>query len=487
MLMFIRAMQPVRRFRPMALMLGLLLVAVPGSGLSLRPNPAAAARLPEDVLEPAEPQPMLEELEALRVEMVGAANRLAGGAARGRFLQAIPAPALADFLLARAYNGHGPADSVAAATLIEGFGRTAVARYLSEGTSDSLGAPFGAALHPCGASPAIAGDGATHLDDEAQLLALFARPTGMTKGTLTRFVATRLAADLASWIPGPDGTFMTSRTRPARAKDVQSIVRGPARDWSVARLVGALGLAAAVHDTADWAALGAIDVPHDRLGLWQADGDPLKPAFKELQSGALGYALDAYIDAYVATGRKSWQVAAAQAVAELQRQAAEGLLRWPTPYRDATGWAALGLTRWGTLAHDDSALATGRALLERMDLMHPPGAGASSARLASRAAAAVAVELQTHPAPMAYMIGDGGSAELERFRVAALTARRPLRLISAHDRNEADLLYPAGAEGKVLVYVCSGEACAAPVQTIPEMLALLESFARPEAPATLSR
>lgn len=482
-----RAIDPVRRFRPIALMLGLLLLAAPGARQMIRPETAAAARLPEDVLEPAEPAPMLEELEALRVEMIGAANRLAGGATRGRFLQAIPAPALADFLLARAYNGHSPADSVAAVALVEGFGRTAVARYLAEGTPDSLGAPFGAALHPCGASAVLGGDGATHLDDEAQLLALYSRPVGAKEGTLDRFVATRIAADLAGWIPGPDGSFMASRTRPAQAKDVRSIVRGPARDWSVARLVGALGLAAAVHDTADWAALGAIDLPHDRLGLWQADGDPLKPAFKDLQSGALGYALDAYIDACVATGRKSWHEAAAQAVAELQRQAAEGLPRWPTPYRDATGWAALGLTRWGTLAHDDSALATGRALLERMDLMHPPAAGASSARLAARAAAAVAVELQTHPAPMAYLIGDGGSAELERFRVAALTARRPLRLISAHDRNEADLLYPAGPAGKIIVYVCSGEACAAPVQTIPEMLALLESFARPEAPATPPR
>lgn len=468
----------LRRPRPLARLCGALALL----GVVALPAPTPA-RLPEDVLEASEPAPMLEELEALRVEQVGVAARLAAGAARGRYVAALPSPALADFLAARAYNGYAPADSVAAALLLEGFGRTALNRYLADGLPDSVGAPFGAALHPGTITPSGAREGALHLDDEALLLALFARRSGADGGALNRAMATRLAADLAAWIPGPNRTFMESRRRPAGTQDVRSLVRGPAPDWSVARMVGALGLAAAVFDTADWAALGAVEVPHEPLGPWQKDSDPTKAAFKDARTGALGYALDAYVDAAMVTGRPGWHAAAAASARELMRQVADGLTRWPTPYPDATGWAALGLTRWGALAHDDSALAAGRALLERMDLLHAPRGATDSARLASRAAAAVAVELQTNPAPMAFIIGEAGSPELERFRAAALRARRPLRLVSVHDRKEPDLLYPADESGRIIAYVCSGEACAAPVHTIPEMVALLESFARPDAPA----
>lgn len=198
----------------------------------------------------------------------------------------------------------------------------------------------------------------------------------------------------------------------------------------------------------------------------------------DLRSGHPGFATESFLEAYVATADTLWFHAAAAGARALKRQASDGLSAWKTPYPDGTAWAALALARWGSLAHDDSALALGRALVERMQLLRPMAAADPEA-VDTRAAALLAVELLEHPAPMAYIIGDRGSQELRAFHRAALAARRPERLISVHDRGDSDLLYPPH-EGKTVVYVCSGEACAAPVTTVKEMVELLETFARPE-------
>lgn len=200
----------------------------------------------------------------------------------------------------------------------------------------------------------------------------------------------------------------------------------------------------------------------------------------DLRDGHLGYWTETSINALVRVSSAEVRHAAGLGAAALKRQAVEGLSAWKTPYADGTGWAALALVRWGGLAHDDSALLIGRALVERMELLKPAVNPAPEA-LEARAAAALAIELLENPAPMAYIIGDRGSKRLAAFQKAALGAHRPERLVSVHDRQEPDLLYPPQA-GKTIAYVCSGEACAPPVDSPRAMAQLLETFARPERP-----
>ncbi|HEX7878809.1 MAG TPA: hypothetical protein VF720_05335 [Candidatus Eisenbacteria bacterium] len=147
----------------------------------------------------------------------------------------------------------------------------------------------------------------------------------------------------------------------------------------------------------------------------------------------------------------------------------------------ATARSALDLIRQAMWTHADSLIEEAGRRLEPLQLATAPETRVMPL-FAARASAGLALELSVRPSVMAYLVGDSTSEGIRQLRDAAVRAWRPGKLVQVRSAGAEDLLYPASEDGKPLAYVCSGELCAPPTSDPTEVLALVGSFALPEAP-----
>lgn len=298
---------------------------------------------------------------------------------------------------------------------------------------------------------------------EAQMLAMTTAAGRASDKEIFRREALKIGNDLATWSVLADRNAVLAEIQiPAPAEAGVVHLDGGAK----ARVAATLIEAGLVLDQPAWRVAGrALDM--NDFTEWQpTSGARLEAATRLL----------ALMDAASLGPHSSWNAEfITTAAAFLKLPVAESPL---DPI--STGWAALALMRYGRFAHDDSATAAARVLL---DGLAPPDSLATDRDpdlFAAQAAAAYALQLDLNPVPMAYIVGKPGTAETEALVLAALRADRPGRLVAVHSPDEENLLYPADADGVPIVYVCSGELCAPPTDVPAELTELLETFALPE-------
>ena len=317
--------------------------------------------------------------------------------------------------------------------------------------------------------------------------------------------AVMLGDDLAKWAAGPskDGVGILQVIAPASVIESKDFItthetRGPGRatrqkldDGRIAfvyrqpravegsELAAALLQAGLVFGKPDWlkAARG--------IAMNTRKKSDVKAASNPLGRFEAARQLIASIDAAAARPHASWKAAPrfwADQVKSLST-------RTETPLDPMSGgWAALALMRWSVYAHDDSAAALALRLL---DALSPPEKAPDARNpdlFQGQAAAALALQMHLAPVPMAYIVADPRSPVADSLVTAALSANRPGRLVALHSPAEPDLLYPGDPDGGPIVYVCSGELCAPPVNSPADVKDLLQTFALPgeasDAPGT---
>jgi hypothetical protein len=309
-----------------------------------------------------------------------------------------------------------------------------------------------------GAQPAI-----KRSNEESEILAMTTAAWRASGKEIFKREALKTGNDLTGWAVKPNSNRVASEIEiPPAVVALWSGLEGGRKAQFAATLLEA-GL---VFDQATWRDAGRS------LEMKSSLSGEATPAAR-LEAATL---LLAFMDAASLGAHRSWNP-------QLMANAAATLKRTPSdspPDPISTSWTALALMRYGRFAHDDSATAAARALL---DGLTPPDSLATDRDpelFAAQAAAAYALQLDLNPVPMAYIVGKPGTPETEALVIAALKADRPGRLVAVHSPDEEDLLYPADSDGVPIVYVCSGELCAPPTDVPAELTELLETFALPE-------
>lgn len=159
----------------------------------------------------------------------------------------------------------------------------------------------------------------------------------------------------------------------------------------------------------------------------------------------------------------------AHGIGEPMRQARKVIEDMPTPSANAI--AAMALDQLWLLTHNHRYREYAGKTLETF-AGHAPEYGPFAAYYG------LAMQYHLHPPATAIIIGRPHEADTQALHAAALNAYRPGRVVAILPPDCEYLPYPAGENGRAIVYVCVGQVCARPTADPEEMVQQLQTFGR---------